>query len=136
MADLVFYDGDCGLCSLLVQFILPRDSRDRFRFAALQSAFAGELLGRYGLDASKLDTIYVAADYQAADERILSKARAVLRILRTLGGIWVLARPLELLPSAVLDPAYDILARNRYRWFGRADTCSLPEAEERQKFID
>jgi predicted DCC family thiol-disulfide oxidoreductase YuxK len=136
MADLVLYDGVCGLCNRLNQFILKRDSGDRFRFAALQSSIAGELLHRYGRDASDLNTVYVIVNYGAPDERLLSKGRAILFVLRALGGIWSLARIFELLPSRFLDRLYDVVARRRYRWFGRFDACVVPQPRDRSKFLD
>ena len=136
MADLVLYDGVCGLCNRLNQFILKRDSGDRFRFAALQSSIAGELLRRYGRDAGDLNTVYLIVNYRAPDERLLSKGRAVLYVLRALGGIWSSARILELLPSRFLDRLYDFVARRRYRWFGRFDACVVPQPRDRSKFLD
>ncbi|MSP24837.1 MAG: DUF393 domain-containing protein [Myxococcales bacterium] len=73
MADLVFYDGVCGLCNRSNQFILKRDSADRFRFASLQDSTAREILHRYGRGADDLDTVYVIANYGTPTERILSK---------------------------------------------------------------
>jgi predicted DCC family thiol-disulfide oxidoreductase YuxK len=136
MADLVLYDGICGLCNRLNQFILKRDSRDRFRFAALQSPIASELLHRYGRDPSDLNTVYLIANYGAPDERLLWKGRAVLFVLRALGGIWSLARIFELMPSRFLDWVYDVVARRRYRWFGRFDACVVPQPDHRAKFLD
>jgi predicted DCC family thiol-disulfide oxidoreductase YuxK len=136
MADLVLYDGICGLCNRLNQFILKRDSRDRFRFAALQSSIAGELLHRYGRDPGDLNTVYLIANYGTRDERLLSKGRAVLFVLRALGGIWSLGRIFELLPSRFLDWLYDVVARRRYRWFGRFDACVVPQPNHRAKFLD
>jgi predicted DCC family thiol-disulfide oxidoreductase YuxK len=136
MAHLVLYDGVCGLCNRLNQFILKRDSGDRFRFAALQSSIAGEILRRYGRDTSDLNTVYVIVNYGEPDERLLSKGRAVLFVLRTLGGIWGLARIFELLPTRLLDRFYDVVARRRYRWFGRFDSCVVPQPRDRSKFLD
>jgi predicted DCC family thiol-disulfide oxidoreductase YuxK len=136
MAHLVLYDGVCGLCNRLNQFTLKRDSGDRFRFAALQSPIAGELLQRYGRDASDLNTVYVIVNYGAPDVRLLSKGRAVLFVLRALGRIWSLARIFELLPSRFVDRLYDLVARRRYRWFGRFDACVVPQPRDRSKFLD
>lgn len=136
MADLVLYDGVCGLCNRLNQFILKRDSADRFRFASLQHALAREILHRYGRDADDLNTVYVIADYGARTERLLSKGRAVIHVLRTLGGAWRLARILEVLPVALVDALYAFVARHRYRWFGRYEPGALPPANHRAKFLD
>ena len=136
MADLILYDGVCGLCNRLNQFVLRRDAADRFRFASLQGSLAGALLRRYGRDARDLDTVYVVKNYGAPDEALLSRSRAVLFVLETLGGAWRLARVLRLLPGRWVDAAYDQIARRRYRWFGRTDACPLPAPGERAKFLD
>jgi predicted DCC family thiol-disulfide oxidoreductase YuxK len=136
MADLVLYDGVCGLCNRLNQFILKRDSRDRFRFASLQGSLATDLLRRYRCDAADLNTVYVVAKHGAPGEALLSKARAGLFVLRALGGIWGLTRIFELLPSRLLDAMYDFMAARRYRWFGRYDACMAQLPRHRSKFID
>ncbi len=139
MAHLLLYDGVCGLCDRLVQFVLRHDRADRFRFAALQSRLAAELLRGYGRDAADLDTVYVIVRYgepAATRPALLSKARAVLFVLAELGGIWRLASVLRVLPRSLLDFGYDRIARRRYRWFGRLDACPLPTPATRAKFLD
>jgi len=136
MADLVLYDGVCGLCNRLNWFILERDSADRFRFASLQGALAHELLLRYGRDADELDTLYVIANYGDPGEVLLAKSLGVLFVLRGLGGIWSTARLLEWVPSAILDVVYDWVARRRYLWFGRYEACLVPREHDRAKFLD
>jgi predicted DCC family thiol-disulfide oxidoreductase YuxK len=136
VADLVLYDGACGLCHRLNRFILRRDARDRFRFAALQGSLGTELLRRHGREARDLDTVWLVTDYGGPGERLHSKAGAVLLVLRSLGGIWRSARVLELLPAWLLDAAYDFVAARRYRWFGRSETCPVAPAVHRSKFLD
>ena len=136
MANLLLYDGVCGLCDRLVQFVLRRDRADRFRFAALQSQLATHLLRGYGRDAGDLDTVYVVASYGEPSATLLSKGRAVLFVLAQLGGIWRLASLLRVLPRPLLDLGYDQIARRRYRWFGRYDACQLPTPAARRKFLD
>lgn len=129
-AHILFYDGVCGLCNRLVRFILARDRRRRFQFAPLQSALAAETLARFGRDPRDLDTVYLLADGE-----LLNKSRAILGVLRTLGGPWSLAAVLGWLPTALLDWLYVRVARNRYRLFGRYESCRLPSAEERSRFL-
>lgn len=83
---ILLYDGVCGLCNRLVQFVLRRDRAGWFRFASLQSALAGRILARHGADARDLDTVYVVVDYEQADERVLNRSDAVVFILRQLGA--------------------------------------------------
>ena len=136
LAHLLLYDGVCGLCNRLVQFVLRHDRGDRFRFAALQSPLAGNLLRGYGRDASDLDTVYVIARHGEASAKLLWKGRAVLFVLGQLGGLWRLASVLRVLPRPLLDLGYDLIARRRYRWFGRYDACPLPTPATRAKFLD
>ena len=134
---LVLYDGVCGLCNRSVRFLLDRDRRDVFRFAALQGALAKQTLAKYGANAEDLDTVYVVVDYGLPGERILSRARAWLYCLRLLGAPWSwIAAWYGWLPDFVLNIAYDLVARGRYRIFGKYDTCPLPSPGEAAKFLD
>jgi len=133
---IVLYDGICGLCNRLVQFLLKRDTHDRFRFASLQSEFANNLLTHHGLDPNDLDTVYVVKDYGQSDERLLARSDAVLFMLTQLGGFWQVACLARALPGALRDAVYKVVARNRYRIFGKYESCMLPEAKHRAKFLD
>ena len=134
--DIILYDGVCGLCNGFVRFLLPRDPRDRFRFASLQSGFARELLTRQGEDAPDLDTVYVVVKGRAGGVRLLRKSRAVLHVLRRIGGVWRVAALLAVCPPGLLDAGYDLVAKNRYRLFGKYDACLMPDPRWRDKFID
>jgi predicted DCC family thiol-disulfide oxidoreductase YuxK len=134
---ILLYDGVCGLCNRLVRFSLKRDHKRRLYFASLQSDFAGAILRRHGQDAGDLDTVYFVENYDGAAERLSTRSDAVIEMLRTIGGIWSFAaRLLRLLPKSVRDWGYDVIARNRYRIFGRSETCLLPEANYRDRFLD
>ena len=134
---ILLYDGVCGLCNRLVQFILRRDRARVFRFASLQSPLAARLLARHGADAQDLDTVYVALNSDAPEESLLARSGAVLFVLTQLGGSWrALALVLKLLPPSFRDFGYNIIARRRYRIFGRSDTCILPPPENRDRFLD
>lgn len=133
---IVLYDGVCGLCNRLNQFLLRRDARDRFRFAPLQGAFARDVLTRHGHDASGLDTVYVITRPGTPSEQVLSKSAAVLAALRTLGRGWRVLAWARILPTSLLDACYDFVARHRYRWFGKHDVCVLPRPEQQHKFLD
>jgi predicted DCC family thiol-disulfide oxidoreductase YuxK len=134
---IIFYDGVCGLCNRLVQFVLKRDSRDRFRFAALQSPFADRILKRLGADPRDLDTVYVVMNHNQPNERLAARSDAVVLILREMGGFWkVLSFPIRLLPRWLRDWKYDLVARYRYRVFGKYDTCLLPQEKDKRKFLD
>jgi predicted DCC family thiol-disulfide oxidoreductase YuxK len=134
---IVFYDGVCGLCNRLVQFLLKRDNEDRLRFASLQSDFAAKVLSRHGIDPKDLDTLHVVENYDQPDERVLNRSDAVLRAARELGGAWsIWAGAGMAVPRPVRNIFYRLVANNRYRMFGKYETCMLPEPKHRKKFLD
>jgi predicted DCC family thiol-disulfide oxidoreductase YuxK len=133
---VLLYDGVCGLCNQVLQFTLRHDRKDVFRFAALQSEFAGQLLARHGEAASDLNSVYVVLDREGMGEHLLPRSEAVIFLLRALGGRWrVLAEMYAVLPRRLRDCLYQLLARNRYRVFGKLETCPVPGAGVREKFL-
>ncbi|PYS69339.1 MAG: thiol-disulfide oxidoreductase DCC [Acidobacteria bacterium] len=133
---IVLYDGVCGLCNQLVQFLLKRDKQDHLRYASLQSDFASKILVRHGLNPKDLDTVCVVINYQEPDERVLTKSTAILNVVKNLGGIWKVAALGKVIPRPIRDLFYELVARNRYRVFGKYETCMLPEPRHRAKFLD
>jgi len=159
--SILLYDGVCGLCNWLVQFTLKRDPAGVFQFASLQSKLAGLILARHGADAGDLDTVYVLVNCDREDEKLLARSDAVIFILQQLsaaeprsthpglrpgsaqatpiGGFsfWQLvAGVLQLIPRVLREWGYRVVARNRYRVFGRYDTCPVPTEETRRRFLD
>jgi predicted DCC family thiol-disulfide oxidoreductase YuxK len=133
---IVFYDGVCGLCNRLVRFVLKRDARDRFRFAALQSEFARSLLQKHGVDLQPLESLRLLLDYGQPTERVLERSAASIRIFRELGPFWrTLGNLIALFPHGLRDWGYDLVARHRYRIFGKCEVCPLPSEKDRQKFL-
>ena len=121
--DLILYDGVCVLCSRSMRFVAARDTARRFRFVPLQSPYGAELAVRFGVSTEIPDT-YVAI----IDGIPLFRSDATLAILARLPRHgWT--RVLRVVPRALRDGVYDLVARNRYRWFGRYDACPLPPAE-------
>jgi len=133
---IVLYDGVCGLCNRAVQFLLKRDRHDQFRFAPLQSSFAADLLKRHDLSSTDLDTVYAVRHYGKPDEQLLAKGDAVLFFGEVLGGIWRITRLARILPRRVRDRLYDFVARNRYRVFGKSESCMLPDPAYKHKFLE
>jgi predicted DCC family thiol-disulfide oxidoreductase YuxK len=134
---VILYDGVCGLCNRLVQFVLKHDSQDRFRFASLQSDFAARILRRHGAAPEDLDTVYVVSDHALPGERLASRSDAAVVVLRELGGVWnVLGLALRLLPEWLRNWGYNLVAENRYHIFGKYDACPLPNRKDRGKFLD
>lgn len=134
---VVFYDGVCGLCNRLNRFLLARDKHAALRFAPLQGRLAAETLARHGIRADDLDTVHVISGWNTANARVLQRSRAVLHAVEQLGGIWrVAARIGALVPAGIADILYEVVARNRYRIFGRYDACALPPPEWRSRFLE
>ena len=133
---LVLYDGVCGLCNRLLQFLLGRDHRRVFRFAALQSHAGRSMVERSDGNAVELSSFYVIADYQTANARPLTRSSAALFVAAELGWPWKAARLLRFVPRVIRDAAYDVVARSRYRVFGRLDQCVVPSPDVRDRFID
>ncbi len=132
---IVLYDGLCGMCDGIVQFLLRHDTKDLFRFAPQQSEFAQQTLARHALDARTIETICLIEDFNLPTERVLTKSDATLQIARGLGGIWKVFLLARLLPHSLRDVAYDFVARNRYHVFGRRTECRLPSAKDQHKFL-
>lgn len=134
---IVLYDGVCGLCNRMVQFLLKRDTEGRLRFASLQSEFAERVLTRHGIDPSDLDTVQLVVDYEQPGERVLGRSDAILRAGEELGMPWkLLATSARIVPQALRDTVYRLVARNRYRVFGKYETCMLPDPDQRHRFLD
>jgi predicted DCC family thiol-disulfide oxidoreductase YuxK len=134
---ILLYDGVCGLCNRLVQFILRRDCNGIFYFASLQSAFAAPILARHGASPTDLDTAYVVVNHELPNEALLPRSEAVLFVLKQLPGPWrPAASALELLPKTLRDVAYNAVARHRYRIFGRSEACTLPRDQDHSRFLD
>lgn len=128
---IIVFDGVCALCSRWVRFLLRFDTRGRYRFAAMQGAQGRALLQAHGLDPED-PTSFLLLDAG----RVWTDTDAILRVLTGLGGAWRLLGVLRWVPRSLRDHAYRALARNRYRWFGRHDTCFLPTPEQAVRFLD
>jgi predicted DCC family thiol-disulfide oxidoreductase YuxK len=137
---LVIFDGHCGLCNRTVRWLLRRDRRDRLRFVAFDSAKVAELLTRHGIslpDAkSGPATILVVQEFGHPAEQVLMRSEAVVALLAELPRPWpVVAAALGWLPRPMLDLGYRLVARWRYRIWGRSENCPLATAEVRMQFL-
>jgi len=133
---LVLYDGVCGLCNRVIRFILKHDQERLFLFASIQSSLGQQLLRKNEIKAEPLDTFYLITNYRTEDTRLLTKSSAALVMARFLGWPWNLALILKPIPGRLLDLIYDLVARNRYRMFGRYEECPLPRPEHRERFLN
>jgi predicted DCC family thiol-disulfide oxidoreductase YuxK len=136
---LVIFDGHCGLCNRLVRWFLRRDRQDRLRFVPFDSLKAAGLLARHGLAlnvaSGKSGTILVAQAVDTPAERVFVRSDAVLVILRQLPAPWpAVAVSFRIIPRALRDLGYRLVARSRYRIWGHLDSCPIPTPQERARF--
>ena len=134
---VVFYDGVCGLCNRLVRFLIRRDRCRLLLFAPLQGGTARQALSPRGYELSDLDTVYVLDGWPAPAARVLTRAAAIAHVLEQIGGVWwMIARIIASVPPPLANRAYDLVARSRYRTFGRFETCPVPPPEWRDRFLE
>lgn len=143
---IVLFDGECNLCNRSVDFLLRRDRQRRLRFASLQSEAARSLLARTGADVrppglhsgpeeDAVGTNDPSTIVYLDGDRLHVKSGAALRILAAIGWPWRALAAFLIIPPPLRDAVYDWIARNRFRWFGRRDTCRVPTPEERSLFL-
>ncbi len=125
---IILFDGVCNLCNGAVQFIIERDKKQQFRFASLQSDFGQQYQQQVG---AAVDSILLVKN-----DKIYQKSSAALRIARHLDGLWPLLFLFIIVPPFIRNSIYDWIARNRYRWFGKQDSCWLPTPDLKALFLD
>ena len=128
---VILFDGVCNLCNGAVRFVAERDPRGVFRFASLQSEAGQALLRLYGLATEDFDSIVLVEG-----ARVRTKSAAALAIAARLSGPWPALSVFRFLPAPLRDALYDLVARHRYRVFGRTDQCMVPTAELRARFLE
>ena len=125
---IVLFDGVCNLCNASVRFIIRHDKKQKFKFASLQSAVSKTLIMDNA--GETLKTIVLVKGMN-----IYCRSNAALEIARELDGLWPMFYALKIVPLFVRDFVYDVISRNRYRWFGKMDKCPLPSPEISARFI-
>jgi predicted DCC family thiol-disulfide oxidoreductase YuxK len=128
---IIVFDGECVFCSGWVRFVLKRDTGGRYRFVTAQSPLGAALYRHYGLDDRNYETNLLIEDGVMS-----AKSAATSKVLASLGFPWSIASAVRIIPAAIVDPLYDLVARNRYRIAGRRDTCFVPSPEDRARFIN
>ena len=128
---IIFFDGVCNLCNASVNFIIDRDPKGVFKFAPLQSQTARELLSKHNVDMEKMDSIVFYSQGM-----IYQRSRAALEIARRLSGGWPLFYVFMIVPAFIRNFFYDLVARNRYMWFGKRETCRIPTPDLKSRFLD
>lgn len=129
---IILFDGVCNLCESSVQFIIQHDKKDVFRFVALQSELGKKIVQYIGIESVNLDSILlynpgVAYHY---------KSNAAIEIAKDLTGVYQFATIFRILPTSIRDKIYDYVAKNRYHWYGKKESCLLPTNELKSKFLE
>lgn len=128
--SVILFDGVCNLCNGSVNFIIKRDRKDRFRFASIQSSEGDKIINQLGLsELSENSFILIESS------KVFTKSTAALLIAKNLSGLWPILYIFTIIPKPIRDFVYGIVARNRYSWFGKRESCMIPTHEVKRKFL-
>jgi len=130
-SHIILFDGVCNFCNFWVNFIIDRDENDIYKFAAMQSEAGKKLLLEFKLNTSDFDSFVLIIN-----DKHFRKSTAALKISKELKNIVKLLYPLIILPKPIRDLFYDLVAKNRYKFFGKRDECRIPTDEEKEKFLE
>ena len=128
---IILFDGVCNLCDTAVQFVIEHDKKDEFRFVALQSELGQQILKHIGINPANIDSVIL---YQPGIAYYY-KSAAAIEIARSLGGFLHFGTIFKLIPTGIRNQLYDYVAKNRYKWYGKKETCLVPSAENKTKFL-
>ena len=128
---IILFDGICNLCNSSVQYVIKQDTKDVFRFVALESALGQKILRHIGISDKYIDSIVV---YQPGIAYYY-KSAALIEITKSLQGIFHYGLLFKILPISLRDIVYDYIAKNRYRWYGKKESCMIPTPELKTKFL-
>jgi predicted DCC family thiol-disulfide oxidoreductase YuxK len=127
---ILLFDGACNLCNGTVQFVIKRDPTGKFRFASLQSDFGQDFLRKNNLKMTDFDSVILVEN-----DQFYTKSDAVLRGVKFMGSAWWLMQIFYIVPRFIRNAVYDIVARNRYKWFGAPTECWIPTPDLRARFL-
>ncbi|GGA77512.1 thiol-disulfide oxidoreductase DCC family protein [Ornithinibacillus halotolerans] len=130
MERIILFDGECNLCNNTVQFVIKRDPKGIFKFTALQSRVGEGLLKEKKIPNDWDSFILIEG------EKVYTKSTAALKVCRNLSGFIKLLYVFIIIPSQLRNPIYNFIARNRYKWFGKRDSCMIPTPELKERFLD
>jgi predicted DCC family thiol-disulfide oxidoreductase YuxK len=128
--SILLFDGHCSLCNGAVDFVMKRDAKKRIRFAAIQSPAGQRVLKHYGYPSTFLDSLILVEK-----GKVYLGSTAALRVARQLRRGWPLLYPLIILPKGIRDSIYQWIGANRYAWFGRRESCRMPNPSENARFL-
>lgn len=129
--DILLFDGVCNLCNSSVNLIIDHDPKGHFKFAALQSDFGQQKLKELGYDMASFDSLVLLSN-----GKVYKKSSAALRIAKKLNGLYPLLYIFMIVPPFIRHGVYDIIGRNRYKWWGKSDSCRIPTPELRARFME
>lgn len=129
--SILLFDGVCNLCNSSVQWVIDRDRQGQFQFASLQSEFSKQKLKQFGVKNEDLNTVVLIDG-----DRVFKRSSAALEVLKKLGGGWQLFYVFKIVPAPIRDIVYNFIAKNRYRWFGKEESCRIPTPELKSRFLD
>ena len=127
----IFFDGVCNLCTGSVQFIIKHDPKHYFRFASLQSELGQQVLQQFNLRSEEFGSFILLEE-----GKIYTKSTAALRVTKKLDGLWPVLFSFMIVPPFIRNWVYSFIAKNRYRWFGKKESCWLPNVELSNLFLD
>ncbi|MFV9550910.1 thiol-disulfide oxidoreductase DCC family protein [Algibacter sp. PT7-4] len=130
---LILFDGVCNLCNSSVLFVIKRDKNNVFMFAPLQSNTGKQIIKTFNIDSTKTDSILL---YNPKNKSIQSKSTAALKIASNLGFPTSIMAVFLIIPNFIRNWAYHFIAKNRYKWYGKKETCMIPTPELKSKFLD
>ncbi len=128
--SIILFDGMCNFCNTSVNKIIKYDKKNVFKFAAIQSDAGKKLLTELSIDTLKIDSILLIEK-----NTLFTKSTAVLKIAKQLSGLYKLGYAFIIIPPFIRDTIYDFIAKNRYKWFGKKESCMIPSIEVREKFL-
>ena len=130
LAKIIVFDGVCNFCNAFVNFVLDRDPQGLFKFGTLQSPPAQEVLRQFHLSTDDYETFLFIEE-----GKLFTKSTAAIKILRHLGMPWSLFGLFLIIPRQIRDPFYDFIARHRYQWMGKSNSCRVPTEKDRKRFV-
>jgi predicted DCC family thiol-disulfide oxidoreductase YuxK len=128
---IILFDGVCNLCNASINYVIDRDKQKYFRYAALQSKSGETYLNKFNMPADVFNTIVLVEG-----DKFYTRSTAALRIAKKMDGAWPLLYTFIIIPTFIRNVVYDFVAKNRYKWFGREETCRIPTPELKSLFLD
>ena len=128
--SIILFDGVCNFCDASINFVIERDKKGKFKYASLQSEVGEKYLNKFGLNTQSYDSFILVEG-----DKYYTKSSAALRVTKDMTGLWPMLYAFMVIPKVMRDAVYSLIAKNRYKWFGKKDECMLPSPEVRARFL-